>query len=73
MWSTDGQTDRQTDRPTLAKQYTTSSPKGGIIINKDFKLKSKEFEIEWGINEQYANRMSGKIIFILPQHLKAVS
>jgi hypothetical protein len=28
MWSIDGQTDRQIDQPTLAKQYTSSSSKG---------------------------------------------
>jgi hypothetical protein len=30
MWSTDGQTDKQTDGQTLAKHYTPSSLKGGI-------------------------------------------
>jgi hypothetical protein len=32
MWSADGQTDSQTNRLTLAKQYTPFSSKGGIKI-----------------------------------------
>jgi hypothetical protein len=34
MWSTDGQTDRPTDQPTIAKQYTPFSLKGDTITFK---------------------------------------